>query len=413
MFFYEKIIAMTVRSIAHILHSFLFTALLAADPAMAQDKTETVVSAKEECLIDPGYLEKAKNIVEYNFKLQDVSFELDYIKKCNPSKKPIFSEKLEAIYRKTGIRAEAKYRLKIKESSAQYRKNDSTKCTNVDLRSKLPPVRNQDSLGWCYAFAAADFLAFNSGFEISAIDLATRYTAYKKPLVDRNAKYSETSDQIMGGNSDVLIGHALNFGVCKEKDSPSEYFAENVDTKKYLRNIEKKSTLLKEQSNSDFIRKCSEDKTLPFDEIRNVLKSTEPQNIIYSLNEQRCKNKKVMLNYSDYSRVHKGASSKYKKEDLISSIDQQLDRKQPSLVAYDTGFLYQNRQFSPHAVLAVGRRFNSDSKKCEFLIRNSWGESCSVYQGKYAKASHCDKGHLWVPREELHQNIIEVTHYDP
>ena len=120
-----------------------------------------------------------------------------------------------------------------------------------------------------------------------------------------------------------------------------------------------------------------------------------------------------MLNYPDYLRVYKEVSTKYKKEDLISSIDQQLDRKQPSLVTYDTGFLYQDRQFSPHAVLAVGRRYNPQSKKCEFLIRNSWGESCSPYQNKYAKASHCDKGYLWVPREELHQNMLGVTQYDP
>lgn len=398
---------------SRLLSSFLIISLLFVGSAKAQNNKEAIITSKEECLIEPGYLEKATSIVRNNHKYQDVSFQLDYIKKCNPTNTPVFSQKVENFYRSTGIKAEKEYRQKASESAAKYSTDDPAKCSVVDLRSKLPPVRNQDSVGWCYAFATADFLSFKTGFEVSAIDLATNYATYKMPLADRDFNYSETNANIMGGQPDVLVGYALNFGVCKEKDSPSEYFSENIDTKKYIQNIESKSSSLKNKPSSEFIRKCSQDKTLPFDEIRKVLKSTEPQNIIYSLNEQRCKNKKVTLNYPDYLRVHKEVSSKYKKEDLISSIDQQFDRKQPSLITYDTGFLYQERQFSPHAVLAVGRRFNPQSKKCEFLIRNSWGESCSLYEGKYAKASHCDNGHLWVPREELHQNIIGVTQYDP
>lgn len=409
MFFYEKIISMRLD----LSISFFFAGVfIFVASAKAQTVNETVVSSKEECLIDPGYFEKAKSIAKNNHKYQDVSFELDYLKKCNTTKTPVFDTKTENLYRTIGKKAETAYRLKVAESAAKYR-NASDNCSAVDLRSKFPPVRNQDSVGWCYAFATADFLSFKAGFEISAIDLATNYATYKMPFEDRDANYSETNANIMGGNPNLLIGHALNFGVCKENDSPSEYFSENIDTKQYLQNIEKKSALFKNKPTTDYIKKCSQDKTLPFDEIRNVLKSTEPQNIIYSLNEQRCKNKKIMLKYSDYARVYKDVSNQYKKEDLISSIDQQFDRKQPSLVTYDTGFLYQDRQFSPHAVVAVGRRYNPQSKKCEFLIRNSWGESCSVYKGKYAKASHCDKGHLWVSKEELHQNIIGITQYGP
>lgn len=409
MFFYEKITSMCL----HLSISFFAGFFIFAASAKAQTVKETVVSAKEECLIDPGYLEVAKNVVRNNHKIQDVSFQLDYIKKCNTAAAPVFSPKVEDFYRKTGITAEKEYRQKVSESAAKYSKDDPAKCGAVDLRSKLPPIRNQDSLGWCYAFATADFLSFKSGFEVSAIDLATNYATFKMPVSDRDASYSETNANIMGGQPDVLVGYALNFGVCKEKDSPSEYFSENVDTKKYIQNIENKSSALKNKPSSEFIKKCSQDKTLPFDEIKKVLKSTEPQNIVYNLNEQRCKNKKIMLNYPDYLRVYKEVSTKYKKEDLISSIDQKLDLKQPSLVTYDTGFLYQDRQFSPHAVMAVGRRYNPQSKKCEFLIRNSWGESCTPYKGKYAKTSNCDKGHLWVPREELHQNILGVTQYDP
>ncbi len=43
-------------------------------------------------------------------------------------------------------------------------------CSPVDLRPKLPPIRNQDSLGWCHGFIAADLASLKLGKAISAVD---------------------------------------------------------------------------------------------------------------------------------------------------------------------------------------------------------------------------------------------------
>ena len=53
------------------------------------------------------------------------------------------------------------------------------KCQNTDLRSTLPPIRDQDSVGWCYAYLAADLVSQKSGKNISAVELALNYRRHR------------------------------------------------------------------------------------------------------------------------------------------------------------------------------------------------------------------------------------------
>ena len=59
---------------------------------------------------------------------------------------------------------------------------DRKTCQPTDLRDKLGPVRNQDTMGWCYAFAAADLLTADTGKTISAFDIALNYNNFKCSL---------------------------------------------------------------------------------------------------------------------------------------------------------------------------------------------------------------------------------------
>ncbi len=55
----------------------------------------------------------------------------------------------------------------------------SSECSPKDFRSKLPPVREQDSIGWCYAFVAADLISFEIGESVSPIYLANISEKYR------------------------------------------------------------------------------------------------------------------------------------------------------------------------------------------------------------------------------------------
>ena len=59
-----------------------------------------------------------------------------------------------------------------------------------------------------------------------------------------------------------------------------------------------------------------------------------------------------------------------------------------------------------HASLVVGRRRNSITNRCEYLIRNSWGKSCYGYSKDWT----CEKerGTVWVDSEKLSENIYDL-----
>ena len=57
-----------------------------------------------------------------------------------------------------------------------------------------------------------------------------------------------------------------------------------------------------------------------------------------------------------------------------------------------------------HASLLIGRRFNSKSKKCQFLVQNSWGASCDE---PYSPKWNCEPGtgKIWIDCDELANNV--------
>lgn len=88
----------------------------------------------------------------------------------------------------------------------------------------------------------------------------------------------------------------------------------------------------------------------------------------------------------------------------IQKVHQILSFKnpQPVAVSYCANFVLKEmptEQCAQHVSVIIGRRRNSRGK-CEFLVRNSWGESCKVY----SKAVSCERGQFWVEEEALASN---------
>jgi len=66
--------------------------------------------------------------------------------------------------------------------------------------------------------------------------------------------------------------------------------------------------------------------------------------------------------------------------------------------------LYQ-RECEKHAILVIGRRTvrNENSSRCEFLVRNSYGEKCS----RNEPGRTCDRGDYWIDAELLEKNTVQ------
>jgi hypothetical protein len=107
---------------------------------------------------------------------------------------------------------------------------------------------------------------------------------------------------------------------------------------------------------------------------------------------------------------------------LLRSVDRQLDRSNPVLIAYSSAglaepegsrriFLRTRPRASKHAPefdhasLVSGRLWSEAEQSCLYQIKNSWGEECTPYSG----AVRCERGTVWVKEDHLRDMISEVA----
>lgn len=62
-----------------------------------------------------------------------------------------------------------------------------------------------------------------------------------------------------------------------------------------------------------------------------------------------------------------------------------------------------------HASLIVGRRFNKETQKCEFLVRDSYGPNCQDSKGQDRYHRPCENGSIWVEARSLLENTMHLT----
>jgi len=89
--------------------------------------------------------------------------------------------------------------------------------------------------------------------------------------------------------------------------------------------------------------------------------------------------------------------------DIFPNIDEQLTKGNILGLHYKAQMLYNfkgNAMVGNHASSIVGRRFNPKTMSCEYLLRNSWGKSCGMYDEHY----ECKDGHVWIAEDYFKYN---------
>lgn len=85
---------------------------------------------------------------------------------------------------------------------------------------------------------------------------------------------------------------------------------------------------------------------------------------------------------------------------------------QPISLSYCSRFLITSDRMSrysscdAHASVVVGRSFREG--KCQILIRNSWGESCTWEDQQPRYVYPCENGQIWVPLEEVSRRVTTI-----
>lgn len=89
-------------------------------------------------------------------------------------------------------------------------------------RARLPPVRDQGALSWCYAYAAADLLSLRLAAPVSATDLAMLHNErYLLRIVQARKEVTRWQQLLttgVGGAAATALQEAVNRGVCLEEE---------------------------------------------------------------------------------------------------------------------------------------------------------------------------------------------------
>ncbi len=334
-------------------------------------------------------------------------------------------DEYQAISQKLGLNDEKlKSNLKsvfapLSQKGRQALQQESKNCQpEVDISKSLGPPRNQDSVGWCASFAEADLVSHKLGKKISAADLAINYGLKNNRKVLASDKEIKAA-QAMGIKDLLRNGVFLTEnlyevtleakgGVCLEKDFSSEdnYGGEILEN--YIKIKKQKSSFFKSPGTClATLNKISPNVTKA--QAVDFLEKATTEEAVSYLNQISCK-KRYKPDQKLISRAFPDFASLENTNTYFKYINENLSKKNPTIIGYNAARLQNiNTEDSErHASVIVGRRFNKDAQNCEYLIRNSWGSSCAMYD----PVLDCKDGHIWVPKEILTRDEVGIKYFE-
>lgn len=275
----------------------------------------------------------------------------------------------------------------------------------IDLRNdSLGSVRDQDSIGWCYAFAASDLLSYKLKKKISAADLAINFN--DTWLNNLFKKMGNGEQDFAGGQEDEAIkATSKKGGACLEENFKSDDngYAQLKTTLETIDHLQ----IIPETGLSST---CSNATHALFPHVKtsdylNIMKHTSRNELVRMLSAKACAPRIPLDNLKP--KLHRAYLEKGRYE-LFNKIDQQLSNNNIVSIGYNAKALFDinTNKKGAHASVVVGRRFNARNGECEYLIRNSWGRGCSAYDRRLS----CEEGNIWVPKSVLVKGIIDVTY---
>lgn len=299
----------------------------------------------------------------------------------------------------------------ISHFAYSYHPTTQSSCSYLDLRSpSLGEVKNQGNISWCYAFTASDILKYGFDLDqrVSAADVALRFN---NSLIGRlmDTIYFNGTPHETGFNKSALQ-QSIKEGVCPETAFPSENWV------KVSQNHEEIIPMPKamEEINQLFKRKAQfSSESLPFyfsfkhvdkDKFADLLKSKNIEKFYENLRQAACEPERL-----DLSKKYK-VKMKIRGRRIFKHVNKVLTNGMIVGVDYDSRIL-RNRNHRGvkiselHTSSIVGRRWNSYANTCEYLIRDSKGPACLIYDENY----ECEQGNIWLTESRLYNSLTSIV----
>ena len=277
----------------------------------------------------------------------------------------------------------------------------------VNLSAGFGPSRNQDSVGWCFAFASADLLSYKMKKKISAADVALSYFNQEKSALKRWWSGKKQSEYEGGFEWDALEA-ASNKGLCLESKFNSEDNGLNqmsgaLDRIQAIKNSWSKYVSGACEQDLRTVRALFPQMSLG--DVNHAILTSTQSSFVSKLATEACEPReqvKVAIKITTAFGPDKSS--------LFTEIDTQLNAQNPSAIEMKSAILKDSMATysgGNHSVMAIGRRFNERSGQCEYLIRNSWGPGKFTHDPIYERD---DKGHVWIPKEKLNDSVYASVH---
>jgi hypothetical protein len=316
--------------------------------------------------------------------------------------------------------------------------NPGNLLSNVDISDEFGPVRDQDGIGWCYAYAGADLLnhylyrtngrdpsLLEEGNRVSANSLASNYERRRNrgevrrlrrqqrgKSLDELLELHRAGDSVTGGDDGLIVtdggwtGQSIAAGlrprgrVCLERDvRDSDFFLVNSECHNLNCELEESLIEILRWYESGDLNQCralnSAREMFPqmsLDAITDILSETSRENALYELFRRSCSNDKrlrfernprysAVFNPLVKSRARAGNPLR-DNDRIMNKINDGLSRGIPISISYFTQPLEGvelDGDSGTHASIITGREWDPVNCRYNYKIRNSWGTGCSSY----------------------------------
>lgn len=293
-----------------------------------------------------------------------------------------------------------------------YSPTAKDQCQSLDLRnSTLGKVRDQGKIAWCYAFTASDMLgfAFDEASRISAADIALNYnTSFLGRVIDI---FSGKGIPHETGFTKTALNRSMKEGFCPEEIFPSDNWVKvTADGEEVIPMPEamKEIKLLhdrRQELTSSNLPYYFKFRNIGPAEFLSLLQTKNLRRFYTSLRGEVCRDNRVSF------PVRWKVKMAFRNKKIFYRINEQLSLGRLVGLDYDARILdnkdHRGVKLSElHTSSIVGRRWDDENNSCEYLIRNSYGESCSRYDESY----ECQEGNLWLGESQVYGSMISVVY---
>ena len=303
------------------------------------------------------------------------------------------------------------------------------------------PVLDQGTAGICYAYTAAQMIdAYRfahgdkrKGHLTSPLQMAALYKARYPNSTEELSKRDDV-DALSGGVPITSVSEALLYGSCSKKRSDELQNSSNLDLKiarliALYKAKDYPNETIDKIANSvlcefDIETKAEPKMTSLLKSIKNALELKSEQDFIYELMNTMCSQpykieikppaKIVSHLYSDSHTT--GGNTEAVLKFLRNAFNS--NPKTPAAISYCSNILrdknytggiassyFQTKLVCKrrHGSIVIGRRLNSKTNTCQYLVQNTWGSSCNPYPDH-----DCENGSVWIDEKQLTENTYEI-----